>query len=127
MGQKFTITESDRNQIRGLYEQQTDFKQNYLSKGYIDVTDGFNKDTYVLQIPDGEYKCDGFGYSFKIVTNDGKDTGYVVVMENGVRGAITGRIIVSENGIKVSFEQWISKSFQSLLYNEKLNQIKVKK
>ena len=126
MGQKFTITESERNQIRGLYEQQTDHKQDYLSKGYVDVTDGFNKDTYVLQIPDGEYKCDGWGYSFKIVTNDGKDTGYVVVIENGIRGMITGRINVSENGIGVNFGQWV-KSFQSLLYNEKLNQIKVKK
>ena len=126
MGQKFTITESERNQIRGLYEQQTNHKQDYLSKGYIDVTDGFNKDTYVLQIPDGEYKCDGWGYSFKIVTNDGKDTGYVVVIENGIRGMITGRITVSENGIGVNFGQW-GKSFQSLLYNEKLNQIKVKK
>ena len=111
---------------RILSEQQTDHKQNYLSKGYIDVTDGFNKDTYVLQIADGEYKCDGFGYSFKIVTNDGKDTGYVVVMENGIRGAITGRITVSENGIGVNFGQW-GRSFKYLLYNEKLNQIKVNK
>ena len=117
---------NERLEKRLLGEQKTDPKQDYMSNGYIDVTDGFNKDTYALQIADGEYKCDGFGYSFKIVTNDGKDTGYVVVMNMGIRGMIKGPITVSDNGIKMNLGQW-SKNLDSLLYNEKLNQVKVKR
>lgn len=109
-----------------LSEQEFDRKKEYLSKGYKDVTDGFMKDTYALQIPDGTYKCDGMGYSFKIVTNEGKDTGYVVVISSGIRGMITGPVTVSENGVKVSLGQW-NKFFESLLYNEKLNQVKLVK
>jgi hypothetical protein len=125
MGQKFTITESERNQIRGLYEQQTNYKQDYLSKGYIDVTDGFKKKTNPLQSPDGTYKCDGMGYSFKIVSNDGKDTGYVVTMMLGVRGMITGPLTVSDNGTNVSVDFGdFNRVAESILYNEKLNQVK---
>jgi hypothetical protein len=81
------------------------------------------KDTYVLQIPDGTYKCDGAGYSFKIKTNEGKETGYVVVISSGIRGMITGPVTISDNGIKMGLGQW-NKYFESLLYNEKLNQVK---
>jgi hypothetical protein len=117
---------NERLEKRMLSEQNTDNKQVYLSKGYVDVTDGFTKDTYVLQIADGPYKCDGSAYSFRIVTNDDKDTGYVVVISSGVRGMITGPITVSENGVMVNLGQW-GKMFESLLYNEKLNQVKVKR
>jgi len=119
------LTESDLNKIvkRVIEEQSFDPKKDYLSKGYIDVTDGFVKDTYVLQIPDGTYNCDGAGYSFKILSNDGKDTGYVVIMNSGIRGMITGPVTVSDNGVKVSLGKW-NQYFNSLLYNEKLNQLK---
>jgi hypothetical protein len=119
------LTESDLTKIvkRVIEEQSFDPKKDYLSKGYIDVTDGFVKDTYVLQIPDGTYNCDGAGYSFKILSNDGKDTGYVVIMNSGIRGMITGPVTVSDNGVKVSLGKW-NQFFNSLLYNEKLNQLK---
>jgi len=119
------LTESDLTKIvkRVIAEQTFDPKKDYLSKGYIDVTDGFVKDTYVLQIPDGTYNCDGAGYSFKILSNDGKDTGYVVIMNSGIRGMITGPVTVSDNGVKVSLGKW-NQFFNSLLYNEKLNQLK---
>ena len=119
------LTESDLTKIvkRVIEEQSFDPKKDYLSKGYIDVTDGFVKDTYALQIPDGTYKCDGAGYSFKILSNDGKDTGYVVIINSGIRGMITGPVKVSDNGVKVSLGQW-NQYFNSLLYNEKLNQLK---
>jgi len=116
---------NQRLEKRLLGEQQVDRKQNYLSKGYIDVTDGFKKKTYSLQIPDGTYKCDGMGYSFKIVTNDGKDTGYVVTMMIGVRGMISGPLTVSNNGTDVSVDFGdFDRIAQSILYNEKLNQVK---
>ena len=114
---------NERLEKRMLSEQNTDNRKVYLSKGYVDVTDGFNKDTYALQIADGPYKCDGSGYSFRIVTNDNKDTGYVVVISSGVRGMITGPITVSDNGLSIDLGEW-GNSFQSLLYNEKLNQVK---
>jgi hypothetical protein len=119
------LTESDLTKIvkRVIEEQSFDPKKDYLSKGYIDVTDGFVKDTYALQIPDGTYNCDGAGYSFKILSNDGKDTGYVVIMNSGIRGMITGPVTVSDNGVKVSLGKW-NQFFNSLLYNEKLNQLK---
>jgi hypothetical protein len=107
-------------------QDNTITKQNYLSKGYVDVTDGFKKKTNPLQIPDGTYKCDGMGYSFNIVTNDGKDTGYVVTMMFGVRGMITGPLTVSDNGTNVSVDFGdFNRVAESILYNEKLNQVKV--
>lgn len=110
--------------MHNIFEQGFDPKKDYLSKGYIDVTDGFMKDTYVLQIADGKYECNGSGYSFEIVTNDGKKTGYVVIIKSGIRGMITGPITVSNNGVGVNFGQW-NNYFDSLLYNEKLNQVKL--
>ena len=114
---------NERLEKRMLSEQNTDNRKVYLSKGYVDVTDGFNNETYALQIADGPYKCDGSGYSFRIVTNDNKDTGYVVVISSGVRGMITGPITVSDNGLSIDLGEW-GNDFQSLLYNEKLNQVK---
>ena len=118
---------NERLEKRMLSEQNTDNRKVYLSKGYVDVTDGFNKDTYALQIADGPYKCDGSGYSFRILTDDNKDTGYVVVISSGVRGMIrgmiTGPITVSNNGLSIDLGEW-GNDFQSLLYNEKLNQVK---
>jgi len=121
------IQESNsRLEKRLLDEQGFDPKKDYLSKGYIDVTDGFMKDTYVLQIADGDYKCDGSGYSFRIVTNDGKETGYVVIIKSGVRGMITGPVKVVNNGVGLNIGTW-GRDFDSLLYNEKLNQVKLVK
>lgn len=119
------LTESDLLRLvkRIVKEQEFDPKKEYLSKGYVDVTDGFMKDTYVLQIPDGQYKCDGSGYSFEIKTNDGKKTGYVVIINSGIRGMITGPATVSNKGINLSLGQW-NDYFSSLLYNEKENQVK---
>ena len=115
---------NERLEKRMLSEQNTDNRKVYLSKGYVDVTDGFNNETYALQIADGPYKCDGSGYSFRIVTNDNKDTGYVVVISNGIRGRmITGPITVSDNGASIDLGEW-GNDYQSLLYNEKLNQVK---
>ncbi len=114
---------NERLEKRMLSEQNTDNRKVYLSKGYVDVTDGFNNETYALQIADGPYKCDGSGYSFRIVTNDNKDTGYVVVISSGIRGIITGPITVSDNGESIDLGEW-GNDYQSLLYNEKLNQVK---
>ena len=114
---------NERLEKRMLSEQNIDNRKVYLSKGYVDVTDGFNNETYALQIVDGPYECNGSGYSFRIVTNDNKDTGYVVVISSGVRGMITGPITVSDNGASIDLGEW-GNSFQSLLYNEKLNQVK---
>ena len=124
MDKELSIEQQLTEAIKRVIEEQSfDPKKDYLSKGYIDVTDGFVKDTYALQIPDGTYKCDGAGYSFKILSNDGKDTGYVVIINSGIRGMITGPVKVSDNGVKVSLGQW-NQYFNSLLYNEKLNQLK---
>ena len=118
---------NQRLEKRLLGEQVLDPKKDYLTKGYIDVTDGFKKGSYPLQIADGTYKCDGMGYSFKIVTNDGKDTGYVVTMMIGVRGMISGPLTVSNNGTSVSVDFGdFDRIAESILYNEKLNQVKVK-
>jgi hypothetical protein len=39
---------------------------------------------------------------------------------------ITGPITVYDNGVMIDLGQW-GKMFESLLYNEKLNQVKVKR
>jgi len=134
-------------QMMGLVNEQSDIPEHQLERiknrekdGYVDVTDSFNKDQYVLQIADSfnsegdtrigkGYKAEGSGYEFEIVTTDGKKTGYLVIIKNGVRGPIEGPIEVWKDGIMVDFGKWTADYLNGgrFLYNDKLNQVKVKR
>ena len=133
------------NQIRQMMnlvneqsEWQLDRIENLKKEGYVDVTDSFNKDEYVLKIADSlnsegdtrigkGYKAEGGGYEFEILTSDGKQTGYLVLLKNGIRGPIEGPIELYGDGKMVDFGQW-SRDYLNdarLYYNEKLNQVKL--
>jgi hypothetical protein len=128
---------SEIRQMMGLVNEQSEIPEYQLKRleekkkqGYVDVTDSFNNDQYALQIADGEnYEAQGSGYEFEIVTNDGKKTGYLVLIKNGVRGMIKGPIIVWKDGIMVNLGRWTADYINGgrFLYNEKLNQVKVNK
>ena len=122
-------------QMMGLVNEQSEIPEYQLERieelkkqGYVDLTEPFNKDQYVLQIADGEnYKAVGSGYGFEIHTTEDENTGYYVLIKNGVRGSIDGPIQVADNGIMVYMGRWYYdyKDGGRFLYNEKLNQVKV--
>lgn len=136
---------SEIRHMMGLVNEQSEIPEYQLKRleekkkqGYVDVTDSFNSDQYVLQIADSfnsegdtrigkGYKAEGSGYEFEIVTTDGKKTGYLVLIKNGIRGMIEGPIEVWKDGIMVDFGKWTADYLNGgrFLYNEKLNQVKV--
>lgn len=139
MGQRLIISEEERHRINkmyGLINEQNEYEipdvqketvDEKIKEGYVDITDSFKSGKHVLQIADGSnYKSDGWGIEFKILTNDNKETGYYVVLKSGYRGKIpTETITVSEDGKKIDFGGLNEKAKEAkLLYNEKLNEVK---
>ena len=70
----------------------------YLAKGYKDITSWFFSTEGVVYIPDGEYKGDGSGYMETVMTTNGVDTGYVFIYDSGVRGLRNSKIMIQQNG-----------------------------
>ena len=139
MGQRLIISENERTEIGkmyGLINEQNEYEipdvqketvDEKIEKGYVDITDSFKSGQNVLQIADGSnYKSEGWGLDFEILTTDNKKTGYHVVLKSGYRGSIpTETITVSEDGKKIDFGGLNEKAKEAkLLYNEKLNEVK---
>lgn len=70
----------------------------FIQKGYKDITTWYFSPEGVVYIPDGDYVGDGWGYYENVLTKDGKDTGYVFVFNGGVRGQRKDIVKVSQNG-----------------------------
>ena len=70
----------------------------YLAKGYKDITPWFFSTEGVVYIPDGEYKGDGSGDMETVMTTNGVDTGYVFIYASVVRGLRNSKITVQQNG-----------------------------
>lgn len=133
---KIIDTQLLKNNINEQSEEIPEYQlqriKEFTDKGYVDVTDSFKKDEYVLEIPDGKnYKAEGSGYVFEILTDDDKTTGYVVLLPYGIRGSITGDIEVYDNGIMVNFGEFNTvfttndtEKSGRFLYNKSLNQVK---
>jgi hypothetical protein len=70
----------------------------FISKGYKDITSWYFSPQGVVYIPDGSYSGKGWGYYENILTNDGKDTGYVLILMTAVRGERKDTVQVAKNG-----------------------------
>ena len=125
------LLKNNINEQSEIPEYQSEKIKEFTDKGYVDVTDSFNKDEYVLEIPEGKnYKAEGSGYFFEIRTDDNKTTGYVVLLPYAIRGSIEGPIEVWDDGKMVDFGEWNSAFVPNnpktgrFLYNKSLNQVK---
>ena len=98
MKKTIRLTEADLTRIvrRVISEQE-------IPAGYKDITQWFFSPPGVLYIPDGEYLMDGAGYKGIIKTKDGKDTGYMITLKNGVRGMLPSKVVISKNGGAIEY------------------------
>lgn len=70
----------------------------FIQKGYKDITTWYFSPEGVVYIPDGDYVGNGWGYYENILTKDGKDTGYVFVFNGAVRGERKDIVKVAQDG-----------------------------
>ena len=97
-----TLLESKIGNAKPLISEQTP------PNGYKDITQWFTTPEGKFYIPDGTYVVDGMGYNGKILTKDGKDTGYAFYTSEGVRGALPTDITISQNGGAVAYKLTIT-------------------
>ena len=100
------LTESDLTNI-----VKTILKENNIPAGYKDISQWYFSPQGVFYIPDGEYMMDGFGYQGVIKTKDGKDTGYMVTLKNGIKGMLPKKVVISENGGVIAYSVDIDKIY----------------
>jgi hypothetical protein len=99
------LLESTIGNIKPLISEQTP------PEGYKDITQWYTTPEGKFYIPDGTYVVDGFGYNGKVMTTDGKDTGYAFYTKAGVRGALPKEFKVSQNGGAVEYSLEITNIF----------------
>jgi hypothetical protein len=81
-----------------IKEQEDNVLKDLLSKGFKDITSWYFSPEGVVYIPDGDYKGVGNGYYEYLQTKEGKDTGYVLFFDAGVRGVRNSNVKVQQNG-----------------------------
>jgi hypothetical protein len=102
------LTESDLVRlVKRVIQEQGDV----APQGYKDITEWYSSPEGVFYIPDGEYLMDGFGYQGVIKTRDGKDTGYMITLKNGIKGALPSRVSISKNGGAIAYSLGIDKFY----------------
>ena len=76
------------------------------------------KEVPKVALPDGTYMKFGSGYSIDLHDSDKKDTGYVLVTKDGIRGAWNGEPIEIVNGT-ISPNHWSNPAgVYKILFNE---------
>ena len=95
---RFTLNESNKikrimnHKLGGILNEQDDF----LEKSYVNpkIEDGY-KVVDKINLPDMTYTKGGSGYGVEVLDNEGNDTGYYVVVNNGIRGFWSGDLKIS--------------------------------
>jgi len=97
-----TLVETSLGEVKPLINEDNTtgdtVYNDYISKGYKDITTYYFSPEGVVLIPDGDYVGKGWGYSEEVMSKDGKNTGYVFFYPNGVRGSRTSTVRVAQNG-----------------------------
>lgn len=92
---KFTLNESNtikrimNHKLGGLLNEQDN---DFLEKSYVKpkIEDGY-KVVDKINLPDGTYSKGGSGYGVVVQDNGENETGYYVVVNNGIRGMWSGQ------------------------------------
>ena len=103
-----TLVETSLGEVKPLINEDNTtgdtVYNDYISKGYKDITTYYFSPEGVVLIPDGDYVGKGSGYSEEVMSKDGKNTGYVFFYTGGVRspddtrGLRTSTVRVTQNG-----------------------------
>ena len=97
-----TLVETSLGEVKPLINEDNTtgdtVYNDYISKGYKDITTYYFSPEGVVLIPDGDYVGKGWGFSEEVMSKDGKNTGYVFIYLNGVRGSRTSTVRVAQNG-----------------------------
>lgn len=113
------LTESDLVRLvkKVIKEQENPSLSEFISKGYKDITSEFSTPTGRVLIPDGTYEANGGGGSFTIYQN-GKETGYVILDDGGIRTILAKPVVVKDNGGTVIIPS--GTKFGKLLFNQQI-------
>lgn len=97
-----TLVETSLGEVKPLINEDNTtgntVYNDYISKGYKDITTYYFSPEGVVLIPDGDYVGEGSGYSEEVMSKDGKNTGYVFFYTGSVRGLRTSTVRVTQNG-----------------------------
>jgi hypothetical protein len=85
MAKTIRLTESDLVRLVKKVINEQDDTSFYDNKVNSLINDGY-KIVDKISLPDGTYNLSGWGYTCYL-NKDGKDTGYVYVTKNGIRGS----------------------------------------
>jgi hypothetical protein len=91
---------------KSISEQEQERDWSFLDERYVNKLkqEGF-KEVPKVALPDGTYMKFGSGYNIYLYDSDKKDTGYVLVTKDGIRGAWNGDPIEIVNGT-ISPKHW---------------------
>jgi len=102
---------------RVIMEQQTpsltldNINEDTIPQGYKDITQWYSSPEGVFYIPDGEYLMAGMGFRGVIKSKDGKDTGYMITLKNGIHGMLPSKVVISKNGGAIAYSEDIDKVY----------------
>lgn len=104
------ISESEKNRILSMHNSVL-LNEQTPPEGYTDITNWYSTPEGKFYIPDGKYVVEGMGYNGKIMTTDGKDTGYAIYTSEGTRGSLPKDVVISQNGGAIAYSLKIVKIF----------------
>lgn len=91
--------------VKVLVEQDDEFlKTEWVQKSYVTplLSNGYSQVTEV-NLPDGTYKMGGSGYQIDINDSTDKETGYSLIVQNGIRGQWEGNITITSKKPSVDY------------------------
>ena len=114
MKNRFNLNEEEKNRIKGLHginEQSADkSREDKL------ISDGYKK-VNKINLPDGVYTLGGSGYVPQINYRNGESTGYVLVLNSGIRGFWSGSIKFVGGKFEGKHEKYIN-DYSGIFFNE---------
>ena len=84
---KSVLNKDKRQNILNEQERAVKLTKEKTTAGY--------KEVDKIKLPDGTYSKGGSGFGVKVKDSDGNDTGYYVVVNNGIRGPWSGQFKIS--------------------------------
>jgi hypothetical protein len=113
------LTESDLKRIVKKVIQEQESGGSFLDKDYVEELkrDGY-KEVPKVDLPDGTYLKGGGGYEIYLYGSDKKNTGYVLVTFDGIRGSWNGQPIKISNGTIAPDVQENEQGVYKILFNK---------
>lgn len=99
------------------------YYSDFLEDSYISKLSNDYSVVEKTNLPPGIYKKHGGGYQFYIHDHFDEDTGFVVIINDGIRGMYIDEGVVIENGLPVGEDIYKIMARKDLIREEKLNEL----